>query len=107
MFNISFFELIIIVVVGIIFIGPEELPSVVKNLRKIFLYLKQTKDSIKETITDMDDVNYIKNELSEVDQSLKEIVDLDGNVQKVYDISNVMPEIKTARNDSSSNSLNQ
>lgn len=107
MFNISFFELIIIAVVGIIFIGPEELPSVVKNLRKIFLYLKQTKDSIKETITDMDDVNYIKNELSEVDQSLKEIVDVDGNVQKVYDISNVMPEIKTARNDSSSNSLNQ
>lgn len=98
MFNISFFELMVILVVGLIFIGPKELPLLVKNARKLLLYIKETKDSIKETLTEIDDVKSIKNELSDVNDSLKEIVDLDGNIQKVYDISDVMPEIRTARN---------
>ena len=100
MLNISFFELIIIILVGIIFIGPEELPTVIRSVRKIFVHIKSMTNSLKESINDLDDIKYIKDEVSDVKGSLKEIVGLDGNIQKVYDISEVMPEIKTARNDS-------
>ena len=94
MFNISLFESLIILLVGIIFIGPKEIPTVISFIKKIIIQIKSVTDSVKSSISEIDVVQDIKNDVNEVDSSIKEIVDLDGNIQKVYDISNLMPEIK-------------
>ena len=45
MFDIGFFEVLIIFVVGIILIGPEKLPEVLKY---IFLTVRKIKDQFNE-----------------------------------------------------------
>ena len=44
MFDVGFFEILIIFVVGIILIGPEKLPEVLKY---IFVTVKKIKDQMK------------------------------------------------------------
>ena len=48
------------------------------------------------TITDMDGVEELKNEAKKVNEDLKKIIDLDGNLQDTYDISDIIPKVKEA-----------
>ena len=45
MFDVGFFEILIIFVVGIILIGPEKLPEVLKY---IFVTVRKTKDQFND-----------------------------------------------------------
>lgn len=46
MFNIGFTELIILGVIGLLVLGPEQLPEVARKMAKIFNELKRAKDEI-------------------------------------------------------------
>ena len=54
MFDVGFFEILIIFVVGIILIGPEKLPSVLKyifvTVRKIKDQFNDAKEEISKTL---------------------------------------------------------
>lgn len=56
MFNIGFTELLILSVIGLLVIGPEQLPELARKVAKVLNELKRAKDEI------MSPVNEFKNE---------------------------------------------
>lgn len=51
MFDISFFELLVVTVVGLVVIGPERLPE---TIRSISLWIGRLKRSLRETRTEIE-----------------------------------------------------
>jgi Tat protein translocase TatB subunit len=49
MFNIGFWELFLIVVVGLLFVGPKQLPEVAKSVTKAIRKLRRTGDELRES----------------------------------------------------------
>jgi Tat protein translocase TatB subunit len=52
MFNIGFGELVVIFIVAIIFIKPEEFPKILKRIGRLIGYLRATYDSFIDTLTE-------------------------------------------------------
>ena len=52
MFNIGFTELLVLGVIGLLVLGPEQLPEVARKLAKIFNELKRAKDEIMAPVED-------------------------------------------------------
>lgn len=50
MFNLGFSEVIVIVVVALLVLGPEKLPEVARTLGKVIGDLKRTLDDVKREI---------------------------------------------------------
>ena len=50
MFGIGFTEILLILIVGLIVIGPEKLPELAKTIGKAFNEFKRTTNDIKRTI---------------------------------------------------------
>ncbi len=53
MFNIGFTELIILGVIALLVIGPEQLPDLARRLGKILNELKRAKDEIMDPVEEM------------------------------------------------------
>src|SRR5438874_11286385 len=49
MFNIGFWELFLIVVVGLLFVGPKQLPEVAKTVSKAIRKLRRTTDELRDS----------------------------------------------------------
>lgn len=82
MLDIGISELLLIVVVGLIVIKPQDLPVVVRHvagflreLRGIYLGLKDQMHKVMEE-AGMDDIRH----------NVTTIIDLDGKPQKAYDV---------------------
>jgi len=85
MFDLSFWEIIVIAVIAMMVVKPEDMPDIMRSIGKA---IGKVKRSAKEFMSLFDDV--VKDEdLKEVSQEFTEIIDLDGNVQKAYDISDL------------------
>ncbi len=102
MFNIGFSELILILLVAFVIVGPKDLPKVaraigrwVKYLQQLFQEfkdetgldetmqeLKQTEDDLKKTLRDADptkEVRQLKNETEKAVRDAKRAVKADTN----------------------------
>ncbi len=83
MFDFSFSELLLIAVAAIVFVGPKDLPVVVRHvakalheLRALYLGLKaQAAQLVEET------------GLHEIEREVTTIIDMDGKPQKAYDVT--------------------
>jgi sec-independent protein translocase protein TatB len=74
MFNIGFSELIVLAALALMFLKPEEIPALAKNIARFLNDLKRSSDSLKEEFKNSalsEDFNQIKNEIKEVGDSLK------------------------------------
>ncbi len=61
MFGIGFFELVIIAVVALIFVGPKRLPDVMKQAGRFFVQVRRTTNDVKSTFDDV--VRQAENEI--------------------------------------------
>lgn len=52
MFNIGFTELVVLGVIGLLVLGPEQLPQVARKLAKILNELRRAKDEIMSPVDD-------------------------------------------------------
>ncbi|MBE8221142.1 MAG: twin-arginine translocase TatA/TatE family subunit [Bdellovibrionales bacterium] len=52
MFNFGFFELILLFIIIVVFVGPEQLPTVAKNLLKLLNSWRQTTEKVTESVTE-------------------------------------------------------
>lgn len=95
MFDLSFAETLVIIVIGLLVLGPKELPQVVKAVRTASAKIKELGNQLVSTLDDIEQVSDIKKEVEQVNQDIQKIVDLDGNLQQTYDLSDVMPEVET------------
>lgn len=53
MFNIGFTELLVLGVIGLLVLGPEQLPHVARKLAQIMNELKRAKDEIMSPVEDL------------------------------------------------------
>jgi sec-independent protein translocase protein TatB len=49
MFNIGFWELFLIVVIGLLLVGPKQLPEVAKTVSKAMRKLRRTGDELRDS----------------------------------------------------------
>ncbi len=72
MFGMGFSELLVIAVIAILFLGPDKLPSTMVEIAKFFRSMKQTVNSVKESINEEIHIEDIKKEALEYKQKLLE-----------------------------------
>ncbi len=72
MFGIGLPEMILILALALIVVGPDKLPELARSVAKGVLELKKTVSSLKENLTDENPFDAVKPELEEAAKSLKE-----------------------------------
>ncbi len=65
MFGMGFFEILVVLVVAIIFLGPEKFPQAVVNVVKFFRAVKKTLNDAKDTLDKEINIEEIKKETLE------------------------------------------
>lgn len=74
MFGMGFFEILMVAVVAIIFLGPEKLPKALVDMAKFFKAVKKTMDEAKESLEREVNLSKIKEEALAYKNSLTQEV---------------------------------
>ena len=72
MFGIGLPEMILILALALIVVGPDKLPELARSVAKGVLELKKTVSTLKENLADENPFESVKPELEEAAKSLKE-----------------------------------
>ena len=83
MFDIGFSELLLIAVAGIVFIGPKDLPVVVRHVAKFMREVRSLYAGIKNQMTELID----EAGLNDIKHEMNTIIDLEGKPQVAYDVA--------------------
>lgn len=75
MFGMGFFEIFMVVVVAIIFLGPEKLPQAMIDLAKFFKALKKTLDDAKNSLDKELNLEELKKEALEYKNTFTQSLD--------------------------------
>lgn len=99
MLDFSFGEIALVVFVALVVVGPKNLPAVMHTLGRWFGQFKGIADEFragfKEAMKDTE-LKSFEDDMRSISEEIKYIKDQDGNFQRVYDVSEVMRETKTA-----------
>ncbi len=98
MFGMGFSELLVIAVIAVLFLGPDKLPSTMVEIAKFFRNMKQTVNSVKESINEEIHLEDIKKEALEYKQKLLEAetkINSTVNVHSLNDEINSLIEDET------------
>ena len=94
MFGVGFFEIIIIAVFALVFVGPKRLPEVMKQAGRLFVHLRRTANDVKATfeqaVRDAED-EIRREEHESLRQALQPIQDIQANIHQLLAAPN--PEI--------------
>lgn len=71
MFGIGWSELFILIVIGLIFIGPKELPHVIKNVSRFMKQIMGARDEWIRTIKDDPTIRDLTDSVTEVKDSIQ------------------------------------
>lgn len=104
MFGFSIAELIVVLLVALVFIKPQDLPEVAHFLGKIFYRAKHLYKELKKSLREMegelgigelkDEFNRsIAEEKSKLEDDFTVIVDMEGNEHRVPNIANIRPDL--------------
>jgi Tat protein translocase TatB subunit len=94
MFGISMPELILILAIALIVVGPEKLPEIATKIGRIINEFKKTASDFKDSFDVDDEVSVVKKPFDDVSNDIKEIVDVkssgtkgsgDDHTQKIDD----------------------
>lgn len=101
MFGIGLPEMILILALALIVVGPDKLPELARSLAKGVLELKKTVSSLKENLADENPFDAVKPELEEAARSLKEKIGdpLSKEWQGILPDEGVNPPLKEEEND--------
>ncbi|TAF13347.1 MAG: hypothetical protein EAZ74_05935 [Alphaproteobacteria bacterium] len=83
MFELSFGEILVVVLVGLVVLGPEELPVVARSVRRMWRSLHQTTHDIQQQVMQIIDD-------PEMEEPLKPVSLIrgdDGTYYEAYDVS--------------------
>ncbi len=86
MFGMGFTEIVIILVIAILFLGPDKLPSAMVDIAKFFRQMKKTVGTMKDTLEEEMNVSEIKQEALEYK---KQLLDAQDEIQKVTNIPDI------------------
>ncbi len=98
MFDIGFWELIIIAVIGLVVLGPERLPVAIRTVREWISGVRKFSDGVKSELTEelrihelhgnlkKAEENGMKNLSPEIEESLKSLKEAAEMVTRPYEI---------------------
>ncbi|MCI4399003.1 MAG: twin-arginine translocase subunit TatB [Campylobacteraceae bacterium] len=84
MFGIDLGSFIVIMIVAIIFLGPEKLPDVIIQVVKFFKSFKSTVQEAKDTIQKEIDLHELKNTATEYKEKLEKLTENLNNPSSMY-----------------------
>ena len=74
MFDIGFFELLLILLVGLVVLGPKKLPEAVKSVSRFLLWIKRQTNKAKQEINKTFGLNEVYQD-SRNEEILKDLED--------------------------------
>lgn len=86
MFGMGFTEIVIILVIAILFLGPDKLPSAMVDIAKFFRQMKKTVGTMKDTLEEEMNVSEIKQEALAYK---KQLLDAQDEIEKVTQIPDI------------------
>jgi Tat protein translocase TatB subunit len=96
MFGIGFPELIVILVIALIVVGPKKLPDLAKALGKGMAEFRKATHEIKESLEIDEDLNEVKRDLADTMHDLEKPLDMTAygsEEEPVYSVSGEAPDI--------------
>jgi sec-independent protein translocase protein TatB len=99
MFDISLGEMAVIAVVGIIFIGPKEMPVVVRSVARGMKTVRDLAGEIRRAFDGLAEESGLSEASRDIQREMKLIEGQDGKMHKAYDISDFLSpqgEVKTS-----------
>jgi sec-independent protein translocase protein TatB len=95
MFDFSFGELGLIVLVALLIVGPKDLPRVMFAIGRWFGQFKGMTDDLKngfKSAMQEHQLHDVENDLTAIHNEIEYIRDSQGNMQRIYDISDFIDE---------------
>lgn len=94
MFDISLAELLVVGILALLVLGPEEMPNALRAIMRFFRSLKELASEVQQGVESLADDPDIKEVRYAVETQRRYIIDEAGNYQEVFDISELMKEEK-------------
>lgn len=88
MFGMGMPEMILILVVALIVIGPKKLPDLAKSLGRAMGEFKKATSDFKESMDVDDDIGDVKKAFNDINDNVKQAIDINsfGEVEKKEDL---------------------
>ena len=90
MFNLSWSEVAIILVLAILIINPKDLPEIMRGAGKLFGKVKRMGRDFMSAIEDAagkDSIKEFRDQIDREQEIIGKAIDLEGNEQELYDVS--------------------
>lgn len=101
MLGLSWAETIVILLVALMVIGPKDLPPIIRAAKQAIAKLKALQNEMTTVLNDamkesgLEDVSKtLDGEAASLNEEIRYLIDMNGNKQRVYDISDLQPDIK-------------
>lgn len=92
MFGFSIGELLLVLLIAVGVLGPKEMVEIVKSIKQSFLDIEEKSKSYLKYLD-----KETKHEFEE--EIVNYITDMEGNLQRTYDLSKLFPDIKDQTED--------
>ena len=79
MFGIGMPEMLLILAIALIVIGPKKLPDLAKSIGRAFGEFKRATSELKQSIDIDDDLHEVKRTFADIDTDVRKSVDLTGS----------------------------
>lgn len=104
MFDLSFAEILLVVAVGVVFIGPKDMPVVLRTVAKAVAWVKGVTGEFRAAFDDLmkeagvaDEIHAARRDLNrEFTRETRQIQGDDGDLYEAYDIEDLLPPAKPA-----------
>lgn len=97
MFGLSFAETAVICLVALVAIGPKELPTVVRAVARTLGQMKGLAAEFRRNFDELAEEAKLKDLKDEITTAMPTIIDMEGNEQRVYDISDELQKDEEKR----------
>lgn len=103
MFGIGMPEMLLILAIALIVIGPKKLPDLAKSLGRAFAEFKRATSELKESFEMDSELKDIKTTFNEMSSEFKEAIDIDvDKTPEKQDLSDNSKDVKTTFDETSS-----
>ena len=87
--DLSFAEILLVVVVAVLFIGPKELPVVMRALVKAIRWVKNVSRELRKMFDNLAQESGVKDTVDSFNAEIRLIKGDDGNLYESYDITSL------------------
>ncbi len=98
MFGIGMPEMLMILAIALIVIGPKKLPDLAKSLGRAMREFRRATSEFKETLAVDDDLSDVKKAFDDVSTDIKDAVDIASPVKEILSSDKDKPKEQTTEN---------